>query len=132
MKYLAIVAVFLLAGCDKIPDIPVQATSERVEVSDNEGCTLETTSKLSAKHRVSDIQNLVKDKVDMGYMGRCTVKFDLVVNGQKYHLVETEEGLEQLESLCYYARERARRELLLDLAGDFESESELKCKMSDT
>lgn len=128
MKYLALVAVFLLAGCDKIPDIPQPAQTEKVTVTDNEGCVLTTHSKLSAQHKVGEIKNLVKDKVEMGYMGRCTVKFDLTVNGRTYHLVETEEGLEQLESLCYYARERARRELLLDLAGDFETESNLSCK----
>lgn len=87
------------------------------------GCNIKSASLLANEHQVGDIQNLVKDKK----MGVCTVNFDIVVDGQSYHLTETEKGLEQEESLCYYAKERARKNLLLDLGGKFKTEAVTSC-----
>lgn len=91
-------------------------------------CDMQSASQLSNDHTVGPITNLIKDKVELGASGRCTVKFDIVVDGRQHHLEETEEGLEQLESLCYYARERARKNLLLDLGGKFTTEAVTVCK----
>jgi len=87
-------------------------------------CNVKSASLLANEHTVGDIVNLVKDKS----MGKCTVTFDIDVDGQTYHLKETEKGLEQDESLCYYARERARKNLLLDLGGKFKSEAVTSCR----
>ena len=86
-------------------------------------CTIKSASLLANERRVGNIENLIKDKS----MGKCTVTFDIDVDGKTYHLKETEQGLEQEESLCYYARERARKNLLLDLGGEFKTESITKC-----
>lgn len=129
MKHLfSLLLLVALIGCGPAPETPKQ--SEAVEFVED-GCVIKTQSKLVTEHKVSAIYNLVKDKVELGAMGRCTVHFDIDVNGQTYHLDEEEEGLEQLESLCYYARERARKNLLLDLGGEFKSESIVACKQRD-
>ena len=91
-------------------------------------CNVKSASLLANEHQVGNIVNLVKDKS----MGKCTVTFDMDVDGKTYHLKETEKGLEQEESLCYYARERARKNLLLDLGGKFRSEAVTSCKEGDT
>jgi hypothetical protein len=87
-------------------------------------CDIKTASIRSSEQKVGPITNLVKDKSS----GRCTVKFDITVDGTTHHLIETETGWEQEESLCYYARERARKELLLDLGGAFQTEAVTVCK----
>lgn len=87
-------------------------------------CNVTTASSRISEQDVGPITNLVKEKS----MGRCTVKFDITVNGTPYHLEETEKGLEQEESLCYYARDRARKNLLLDLGGKISAESTMVCK----
>lgn len=129
MKYfLILLAALVLGACSPQPTpAPQQAQEAEVE----EGCTLKSSSNLVTEHKVSPIRNLVKDKEDLGMAGRCTVRFDITVDGVEYHLEEVEEGLEQLESLCYYARERARKDLLLDLGGEFKSESSVACKQHE-
>lgn len=87
-------------------------------------CLVTSASNRVSEQNVGPITNLAKDKA----MGRCTVSFDITVNGISYHLTETEKGLEQEESLCYYARERARKNLLLDLGGKISAESTMVCK----
>lgn len=131
MKILSLLIVLVLVGCGPSPATQKVASIDSPKVMGPDGCNVETSSKLANEHRVGKITNLVKDKVELGALGHCTVKFDLTVNGQTYHLEESEEGLEQLESLCHYAKERARKELLLDLAGDFKSETNIICRQTD-
>ena len=126
MKKLLLISMLALAGCD-IP-VPPEAKAEEPKeevVAVKNGCVVKTSSKLKNERRVSDILNLEKD-IDPN--GRCTVKFDLQVDGKTYHLEETEVGYEQIPSLCYYAKERARKNLLLELGGDFESEAVVACR----
>lgn len=129
MKYLLPFVVLFLVGCGPAPapKEPSQPKEEVVEMP-NEGCLVKTSTNLVTQHDVGPIINLVKEKTDMGHSGRCVVKFDIVVNGQTHHLEDEEIGLEQLESLCYYARERARKNLLLDLGGEFKTESVMTCR----
>jgi hypothetical protein len=120
----------LLAGCGPSP-APQPQEQKQAEEFIEDGCVVKTQSNLVTEHKVSPIYNLVKDKEELGASGRCTVRFDIKVDGVEYHLTEEEEGLEQLESLCYYARERARKNLLLDLGGEFRSEAVVACKQQD-
>lgn len=128
MKYIVIVVAVLLIGCLEIAPAPISKNNEQPMA---EGCTVKTSSRLANDHVVGEIVNLVKDEREFGYKNQCTVKFDIAVNGQIYHLEETREGLEQMASICYYAREAARKDLLLDLGGKFESDFEMKCKQTD-
>jgi hypothetical protein len=125
MKTFLLVFALILTGCGPAPEAAQPPTS--VINPDKDGCVIDTSSKLVTQHEVGPITNLVKDKEYWGHKGECRVKFDITVNGQTYHLEETEEGMEQLESLCYYARERARRNLLLDLGGNFKSQATVAC-----
>ena len=95
------------------------------------GCDIVVASDLVSERNVGPITNLVKDKRVVANWGYCTVKFDITVDGKTYHLTETEKGLEQEESLCYYARERARQNLLMDLPGRFKTETKTTCKESN-
>jgi len=97
----------------------------------DKGCVMESSAKMVSQRQVSQIQNLVEDKVARGYENQCTVQFDLVIDGVRYHLEETEIGLEQMPSICYYAKERARTTLLQDLGGEFKAESTLLCRQVD-
>ena len=130
MKYLVALAVLFLVGCGPAP-VPAQAEQKPTDEFVEDGCVIKTQSNLVNEHKVSAIYNLVKDKEELGASGRCSVRFDIKVDGTVYHLEEVEEGLEQLESLCYYARERARKNLLLDLGGEFKTESTVACKQQD-
>ena len=124
---IALLAAVLLVGCGPAP-APVQQQQQTERTPDADGCVVDTSSELVTDHVVGPIRNLVKDKDDNG---SCTVNFDITVDGKAYHLEETEDGLEQIESLCYYARERARKNLLLDIGGHFESKASFVCKHHD-
>ena len=138
MKYLLLILAVLLTACGPVEEsryqLPssVSSNDDSKEVTTADGCTLETSSKMSAKQKVGKVRNLVKDAVDTGHVSRCTVNFDITVDGQSYHLEQTELGLERIESLCYYATERAKKELLLELGGDFESKSNLTCRHTES
>ena len=116
MKFILAILACLLVGCSPIPDSEAQPVQAEAKPMGPDGCDVDSSSRLVNEHQVSEILNLEKD-IDPN--GRCTVKFDLIVNGEMYHLEETEVGYEQIPSLCYYARERARKNLLLDLGGKF-------------
>ena len=87
-------------------------------------CNVKSASQLAAEHNVGPITNLIKNRT----IDSCTVEFDITVDGVNHHLKEFEKGLENPESLCYYARERARRNLLMDLPGKFKTESVTTCR----
>jgi hypothetical protein len=85
---------------------------------------VKTAALTSSEHKVGPIQNLVKNVSD----GKCSVAFDLVVDGKLYHLANSYEGVLQEDALCYYAKENARNNLLLDLPGTFKTEAVTVCK----
>ena len=91
-------------------------------------CKVRSASQLATDREVGPITNLEKTKS----YGKCVVNFDITVDGKTYHLTETETGMEQEESLCYYARQRARKNLLLDLGGKFSTEAVTICKEGTT
>jgi hypothetical protein len=134
MKCALLLSALLLTACDYSTVTPVAnvAPVEHPKPVGPDGCNVDTSSKLVTEHQVSPIQNLVKEEFAFGHKNECTVKFDITVNGKTYHLEETETGLEQMASVCYYARERARKNLLLDLGGNFKSEANINCRYTDT
>jgi hypothetical protein len=88
-------------------------------------CNVKIASQLANERRVGPIVNLIKDT---HILGQCTVNFDMDVDGKTYHLQETEKGWENPESLCYYARERARKNFLMDMPGNFKTETVTSCR----
>jgi hypothetical protein len=132
MKLLPALLVILLAGCNNSP-IPV-ATAEPIQearVDKPQGCVIDTSTRLITQHRVGNITNLTKEEVANGWENTCTVHFDIEVNGVVHHLDETEKGLEQMASICYYAKQKARENLLLGLGGEFKSEAKIDCVIKD-
>jgi hypothetical protein len=132
MKLLPALLVILLAGCNNSP-IPV-ATAEPIQearVDKPQGCVIDTSTRLVTQHRVGNITNLTKEEVANGWENSCTVHFDIEVNGVVHHLDETEKGLEQMASICYYAKQKARENLLLGLGGEFKSEAKIDCVIKD-
>jgi hypothetical protein len=91
-------------------------------------CKMRSASQLANEREVGPITDLVKIKT----YGKCVVVFNITVDGVTHRLQETETGMEQEESLCYYARERARKNLLLDLGGKFSTEAVTICKEGTT
>ena len=132
MRLLLLIAfIVALANCgsnDKPVEKQVETAGPKMP---DKGCVMESSAKMVSQRQVSQIQNLVEDKVARGYENQCTVQFDLVVDGVRHHLEETEIGLEQMPSICYYAKERARATLLQDLGGEFKAESTLLCRQVD-
>lgn len=127
MKLLVILSALVLVGCGPNPE-PVR---QKVSSAPEEGCIVNTSSKLVAKQQVGKITNLILEEEETGIRNICTARFDITVDGKSYHVEKTESGLEQMASICYYAREKGRKELLLELGGNFRSETVVKCHSRD-
>jgi len=130
MKSLILVSMLVLTACGRV-DPPVVAVAPEVKTYGQDGCNIDVSSRLVNQRRVGPITNLVKDEKADGFTNECTVTFDIAVDGKAYTVTETASGLEQMASMCYYARERAREDLLLDLGGDFKSESKIECRVHE-
>jgi hypothetical protein len=97
-----------------------------------DGCNVNVVSKLETEHKVGPITNLKEDRFEFGARNECTVNYDIVVDGEQHHVDQTETGLEQMNSICYYARERGRKDLLLSLGGKFNSHANINCRYRET
>ena len=87
------------------------------------GCDVRSASQLMNEREVGPVLDLEKKKSP----GKCIVNYRLVVDGVSHNLEAEELGLEQEESLCYYAIEKARKELLVSLGGKFQTEAITVC-----
>lgn len=87
-------------------------------------CDMRSASTLENERQVSEVIDLVKTKS----YGKCEVEFKLQVDGTLHTLKKVYTGWEQEESLCYYAVQEARRDLLLRLGGKFKTEAVTVCK----
>lgn len=88
-------------------------------------CNVRSASFLDGTHVVGPIQNLSKDN---SILGRCTVQFDITVDGKTHTLQHTYSGVEQAALLCRLAIENARDNLLVELGGKFNTEAVTICK----
>lgn len=92
-------------------------------------CNVRNSSSLVGTHDVGPVQNLIKNTSEQGI---CRVNFNIVIDGVDYPVSGEYEGLEQMASLCHYAVNDARTELLVSLGGTFDAESATTCKEGDT
>ena len=120
--------MFLAKSCNTDTHTGQSTSTVEEQVADEEGCNIKTSSRLANEHQVSAIRNYEKQEFNFGAKNECTVDFDITVDGKDYHLNETETGLEQMASECYYATERARKNLLLSLGGNFKTETNINCR----
>jgi hypothetical protein len=111
---------------------PVQTEVVQSKIYDGDGCNVDVASNLVAEHEVGPITNLEEERFEFGARNECTVNYDIVVDGKSHHVDQTETGLEQMNSVCYYARERGRKDLLLSLGGKFNSHATVDCRYRDT
>lgn len=135
MKPVLLVLALLLTACGPSPDpkdLYQTSRSEEVLAVDETGCNIKQSSQLVAEHKVGPITNLVKDEIEWGMKNECNVSFDIVVNNEKFRLEGSHTGLEQMASVCRKARDKARKDLLLDLGGNFKSESTIRCRTKET
>lgn len=131
MKRLLLVSVFtLLVGCNESTPLPKSESALTPKMPET-GCVTEAASRLVTRRKVSEIFNLTEDRTARGYENECIVEFDISVDGKTYHLEETETGLEQMNSICFYARERARINLLSKLGGEYQAETVTLCRNSE-
>lgn len=131
MKTLSFILVLALVGCGPMPDYPAQASAGNSNNMPAEGCISETSSRLVTENKVGPISNLVKEEFEWGNRNECKVSFDIVVNGETHHLEGSMESYEQMDSVCYQARERARNNLLLDIGGQYKTQTVLNCRHKD-
>jgi len=129
MKPILLVLALLLTACGPLPE-PKPVVEAKKELP--EGCTYDTSSNLVTEHKVGPITNLVTEEHEFGARNECTVIFDITVNGEQRHVEHTAVGLEQMDSMCYQAREQARNNLLLNLGGKFKSEASITCRVRES
>jgi hypothetical protein len=87
------------------------------------GCDVRSASQLVNEREIGSVMDLEKTKLT----GKCSVSFRLIVDGVSHQLQAEESGLEQEDSLCHYAIERAKKELLLSLGGKFQTQAITVC-----
>jgi hypothetical protein len=88
-------------------------------------CNLKSASILENTHKVGPVTNLSKI-FDSG-KGSCSVSYRIDVDGTEHMVVYRANGPESESALCGYAVERGRRELLLNLGGQFKSQAHVIC-----
>jgi len=89
-------------------------------------CNLRSASILENDHKVGPVTNLAK--IFSADKGRCAVSYTLNVDGEDHLVVYASDGSEREDILCNYAVERGRRELLLNLGGQFKTQANLVCE----
>lgn len=88
-------------------------------------CDVKTASLMTDTQVVGPVQNLVETVSD----GKCTVKFNVNVNGKWHSIEETEEDSRYKgNALCSHAIRQGREKLLVSLGGQFNSESITVCR----
>lgn len=88
-------------------------------------CDVKTASLMTDTQVVGPIQNLTEIISD----GKCTVKFNVNVNGNWHTVEETESDSHYKGSaLCSHAIRQGREKLLVSLGGKFNSESITVCR----
>jgi len=117
---------------ETVVEVGQSAPKPPAKVYDEDGCNIDVDSKLVAEHEVGRITNLEEERFEFGMKNECSVSYDIAVDGQTHHVEQTESGLEQMNSICYYARENGRKNLLLNLPGKFSSHANIECKYKDT
>ncbi len=89
-----------------------------------EECQIEQTSQMTARHKIGPVTDLVKTPGN----GQCTVEYRLNVNGEWHDVKWTHKGLYQDAVLCQMAIRNGTNQLLVELPGQFKTETKLTCK----
>lgn len=90
-------------------------------------CEIRSASVQNNERTVGKVTDLVKTKSYVKGLDVCTVTFNIVVDGEQHSVKEEVTGWEQYASLCHYAVERGRKNLLQSLGGTFSTETVSSC-----
>lgn len=86
-------------------------------------CNIKSASSLVNERTVGPVTNLIKKYAN----DKCTVHYRINVNGEWHQVAGEAKGYENESMLCYYAVERSKRDFLLELGGEFKTESITVC-----
>lgn len=89
-----------------------------------EECRIDQASQMISNQAVGHVTDLVKDITPQ----KCVVKYRINVNKEWHNVTWTHTGVEQGETLCNIAIENGRKQLMVHLGGQFETESITVCK----
>lgn len=92
-------------------------------------CKMRSASSLSSEHNVGPVTDLIKDKSENG---KCTVTYNIIVDGEQHNVTGSFTGYEQQESLCRLAIDNSRKNLLVELGGTFITDSVTVCDDAET
>ncbi len=87
-------------------------------------CTMRQASQLVKDRKVSDIENLVKEKSHQ----KCRVKFSVTVDGDTHNVDWTHQDYGDPEISCQKAIQNGMNELYIRLGGEFRTEVHTVCK----
>jgi hypothetical protein len=88
-------------------------------------CNLKSASILENQHKVGPVLQL--SNTFNPTQGRCSVSYQIEVDGEAHVVEYSATGPEREDILCGYAVERSRRQLLLNLGGQFKTEAKMVC-----
>ena len=86
-------------------------------------CDIRSASINQNQTQVGPVTNLVKEFSPR----KCSVKFQITVNGKNQSLEGSWSGTEPPEHLCNYAVEQTRKEFLVNMGGTFRTDAVTSC-----
>jgi len=86
-------------------------------------CDIRSASVNQNQTQVGPVTNLVKEFSPR----KCSVKFQITVNGKNQSLEGSWSGTEPPEHLCNYAVEQTRKEFLVNMGGTFRTDAVTSC-----
>lgn len=90
-------------------------------------CRTERISQMTGQRTVGAVTDLIKNKSH----NKCQVKFRINVDGEWHNINWTHDGPYQEEILCQMAIRNGMNELLVQLPGQFKTESNMVCKSKE-
>jgi hypothetical protein len=86
-------------------------------------CDIRSASINQNQTQVGPVTNLIKEFSPK----KCSVKFQITVNGKNQSLEGSWSGTEPPEHLCNYAVEQTRKEFLVNMGGTFRTDAVTSC-----
>jgi hypothetical protein len=86
-------------------------------------CDIRSASINQSQTQVGPVTNLVKNLST----NKCSVKFQIMVDGKNQSLEGSWSGKERPEYLCSYAVEQTRKEFLVSIGGSFRTDAITSC-----
>ena len=86
-------------------------------------CDIRSASINQNQSQVGPVTNLVKNLST----NKCSVKFQIMVNGKNQSLEGSWSGTDPAEYLCNYAIEQTRKEFLVTMGGTFRTDAVTAC-----